>query len=187
MTGWQGDHRWQTLWVPAEAKSSEASFDLCSPLRSKPETWAEWNTWEAWRQAGDGRWMQMTQMTGATNWEKSKEYWRNTPFVYDCLQFSRVYRCNRYIISIELGEVRQVHGKSQMFPGVPSFGSLGSAQQGSELNMDTSDPLLPQSLASDGGMVEFTGTPWLMAALFPWAASHYSHGGNPQSMGSRWT
>ena len=79
--------------------------------------------------------MQMTQMTGATNWEKSKEYWRNTPFVYDCLQFSRVYRCNRYIISIELGEVRQVHGKSQMFPGVPSFGSLGSAQQGSELNM----------------------------------------------------
>ena len=38
-------------------------------------------------------------------------------------------------ISIELGEVRQVHGKSQMFPDVPSFGSLGSAQQGSELNM----------------------------------------------------
>lgn len=59
-------------------------------------------------------------------------------------------------ISIELGEVRQVHGKSQMFPGVPSFGSLGSAQQGSELNMTQA---IHYCLRASPAMAEFTGKP----------------------------
>lgn len=153
MTGWQGEHPcWQLLWVPAEAKSSEASFDLCSPLRSKPETWAEWNTWETWRQRGGSRWLRWLERPTGRNQ-------RNTGGTRPLYMIA----CNSvgYIdaidISIELGEIWQVHGKSQMFPGVPSFGSLGSARQGSELNMTQAIHYCLR--ASPAMAVEFTGKP----------------------------
>ena len=50
------------------------------------------------------------QMTGVPNCQTSKEDRRNMPFVYDCLQFSWVHRCNIYIYiyigRLELGWVR---------------------------------------------------------------------------------